>query len=144
MKSSGAKAKGGTSDVEDLVDYGEWLGERKGLYVLYTPGYDQVCTPALFLSGAQVAVFTTGRGTGIGCALGPVIKVATNSQMGEFNGDIDINAGTILDRKETIEQVGQKIFQEILDVASGRKLTRAEESGIHNEFKVWESLWPTL
>ena len=144
LKSSGAKAKGGTSVVEDLVDYGEWLGERKGLYVLYTPGYDQVCTPALFLSGAQVAVFTTGRGTGIGCALGPVIKVATNSQMGEFNGDMDINAGTILDRKETIEQVGRKIFQEILDVASGRKLTRAEESGIHNEFKVWESLWPTL
>jgi altronate hydrolase len=144
LKSSGAKAKGGTSIVEDLVDYGEWLGERKGLYVLYTPGYDQVCTPALFLSGAQVTVFTTGRGTGIGCALGPVIKVATNSQMGEFNGDIDINAGTILDRKETIEQVGRKIFQEILDVASGHKLTRAEESGIHNEFKVWESLWPTL
>ena len=144
LKSSGAKAKGGTSIVEDLVDYGEWLGERKGLYVLYTPGYDQVCTPALFLSGAQVAVFTTGRGTGIGCALGPVIKVATNSPMGEFNGDIDINAGTILDRKETTEQVGRKIFQEIIDVASGRKLTRAEESGIHNEFKVWESLWPTL
>ena len=144
VKSSGAKAKGGTSIVEDLVDYGEWLGERKGLYVLYTPGYDQVCTPALFLSGAQVAVFTTGRGTGIGCALGPVIKVASNSQMGEFNGDIDINAGTILDRKESTEQVGRKIFQEILDVASGCKLTRAEESGIHNEFKVWESLWPTL
>ena len=144
LKSSGAKAKGGTSIVEDLVDYGEWLGERKGLYVLYTPGYDQVCTPALFLSGAQVAVFTTGRGTGIGCALGPVIKVATNSQMGEVNGDIEINAGTILDRKESTEQVGRRIFQEILDVASGRKRTRAEESGIHNEFKVWESLWPTL
>jgi len=144
LKSSGAKAKGGTSIVEDLIDYGEWLGERKGLYVLYTPGYDQVCTPALFLSGAQVAVFTTGRGTGIGCALGPVIKVATNSQTGLGNGDIDINAGTILDRTETLEQVGRKIFQEILDVASGRKFTRAEESGYHTEFKVWESLWPTL
>ena len=47
------------------MEYGEWLGDRKGLYVLYTPGYDQICTPALFLSGAQLCLFTTGRGTGI-------------------------------------------------------------------------------
>lgn len=55
LKSSGAKAKAGTSTVEDLLEYGEWLGHRRGLYVLYTPGYDQISTPALFLSGAQVA-----------------------------------------------------------------------------------------
>ncbi|MGH9448861.1 MAG: UxaA family hydrolase, partial [Terriglobia bacterium] len=73
VKSLGVKAKGGSSVVEDLIEYGEWLGERKGLYVLYTPGYDQISTPALFLTGAQVALFTTGRGTGIGCALGPVL-----------------------------------------------------------------------
>lgn len=144
LKSSGVKAKGGTSIVEDLMEYGEWLNERKGLFVLYTPGYDQISTPGLFLSGAQVALFTTGRGTGIGCALGPVIKIGSNSPLAQVNGDIDINAGTILERKETIEDVGRKIFQEILDVASGRKLTRAEEAGFHTEFKIWESLWPTL
>jgi len=144
LKSSGVKAKGGTSIVEDLVEYGEWLGERKGLYVLYTPGYDQISTPALFLSGAQVALFTTGRGTGIGCALGPVVKIGSNSLLARTYGDIDINAGTILDRKETIEEVGRKIFQETIDVASGRKLTRAEETGFHTEFKIWESLWPAL
>ncbi len=144
LKSSGVKAKGGTSIVEDLVEYGEWLGDRKGLYVLYTPGYDQISTPALFLSGAQVALFTTGRGTGIGCALGPVVKIGSNSPLAEVNGDIDINAGTILDRKETTEEVGRKIFREVLDVASGRKLARAEEAGYHTEFKIWESLWPAL
>jgi altronate hydrolase len=144
LKSSGVKSKGGTSIVEDLVEYGEWLGDRKGLYVLYTPGYDQVSTPALFLSGAQVAIFTTGRGTGIGCALGPVIKVASNSQLAHFNGDIDVNAGTILEGKDSTQGVGEKIFTEILDVASGRKLTKSEESGFHTEFKIWESLWPTL
>jgi len=144
LKSSGVKAKGGTAIVEDLVEYGEWLGERKGLYVLYTPGYDQISTPALFLSGAQVALFTTGRGTGIGCALGPVVKIGSNSLLARTYGDIDINAGTILDRKETIEEVGRKIFQETIDVASGRKLTRAEETGFHTEFKIWESLWPAL
>ncbi len=144
LKSAGVKAKAGTSIVEDLVEYGEWLGDRKGLYVHYSPGYDQVSTPALFMSGAQVALFTTGRGTGIGCALGPVIKVASNSPLAQVNGDMDINAGTILDGEETIEQVGERIFEEILDVASGRTFTKSEQTGFHNEFKIWESLYPTL
>lgn len=144
LKSSGVKAKGGTSTVEDLVEYAEWLGDRKGLYVLYTPGYDQISTPALFLSGAQVALFTTGRGTGIGCALGPVMKIGTNPQLARINGDIDIDAGIILEKKASIEEVGHQIFEETLEVASGRKLTRAEEAGYHHEFKIWESLWPAL
>lgn len=144
LKSSGVKAKGGTSIVEDLVEYGEWLGNRKGLYVLYTPGYDQICTPALFLSGAQVALFTTGRGTGIGCALGPVMKVGSNPQLARTYADLDVNAGTILERTETTEAVGRRIFQDTLDVASGRKFTRTEQIGYHHEFKIWESLWPAL
>ena len=128
LKSTGVKAKGGTSIVEDLVEYGEWLGDRKGLYVLYTPGYDHLCTPALFLSGAQVALFTTGRGTGIGCALGPVMKIGTNPQLARTYADLDINAGTILERTETTEDVGRRIFQETLDVASGRKLRAPSRS----------------
>jgi altronate hydrolase len=144
LKSAGVKAKGGTSTVKDLIEYGEWLGDRRGLFVLYTPGYDQISTPAVFLSGAQVALFTTGRGTGIGCALGPVIKVGSNPQLAKTYADIDVNAGTILEKKASIAEVGRQIFQETLDVASGRKLTRAEESGFHHEFKIWESLWPAL
>jgi len=144
LKSSGTKAKGGASTVEDLLEYGEWLGGRRGLYVLYTPGYDQISTPAVFLSGAQVALFTTGRGTGIGSALGPVVKIGSNTPLWENNEDIDINAGTILDRKETTAEVGRRIFEETIAVASGHKFVRAEESGIHTEFKVWESLWPAL
>jgi altronate hydrolase len=144
LKSSGVKAKGGTSIVEDLIEYGEWLGERKGLYVLYTPGYDHLCTPALYLSGAQITLFTTGRGTGIGCALGPVMKIGSNPHLARTYQDLDVDAGTILERQETVEEVGRKIFHETLDVASGRKLTRAEESGFHHEFKIWEQLWPAL
>jgi len=144
LKSTGAKAKGGTTTVEGLLEYGEWLGRRKGLYVLYTPGYDQISTPALFLSGAQVALFTTGRGTGIGNALGPVMKVSSNTLLWKNNDDMDINAGTILDRTETVESVGQRIFEDTIAVASGQKTVRAEQSGFHNEFKVWESLWPAL
>jgi altronate hydrolase len=144
LKSSGAKAKAGTSTVEDLLEYGEWLGRRRGLYVLYTPGYDQISTPALFLSGAQVALFTTGRGTGIGSALGPVVKISSTTHLWENNGDIDINAGTILDRTETTTEVGRRVFEDTIAVASGHRFVRAEESGIHTEFKVWESLWPAL
>jgi altronate hydrolase len=144
LKSSGVKAKGGKSIVEDLIEYGEWLGERKGLFVLYTPGYDHICTPALYLSGAQICLFTTGRGTGIGCAMGPVMKIGSNPQLARSYQDLDINAGTILERKETVEEVGRKIFQQTLDVASGRKFTRAEEAGFHHEFKIWDQLWPAL
>ena len=144
LKSSGVKAKGGTSIVEDLIDYAEWLGDRKGLYVLYTPGYDHLCTPALFLSGAQVALFTTGRGTSIGCALGPVMKIGSNPQLARTYADLDINAGTILEGTESTEQVGRRIFDLTLAVASGQALTRTEQIGFHHEFKIWESLWPSL
>jgi altronate hydrolase len=144
LKSSGVKAKGGSSIVEDLVEYGEWLGDRKGLYVLFTPGYDHVATPALFLSGAHVVLFTTGRGTGIGCALGPVMKIGTNPYLARTYADIDINAGTVLEHKASVAEVGWQIFYETLEVASGRKFTYAEQTGFHHEFKIWESLWPTL
>jgi len=91
-----------------------------------------------------VAILTTWSGSGIGCAFVPVMKNGSNSPLARMDGDIDIDAGTILERKQTIEEVGRKIFQETLDVASGRKRTRAEEAGYHTEFKIWESLWPAL
>lgn len=76
--------------------------------------------------------------------MGPVLKIGTNTPLARVNGDIDINAGTILDGEESIEQVGEKIFYETLAVASGRRIPEAEASGYHHEFKVWEALWPTL
>jgi len=76
--------------------------------------------------------------------LGPVVKSASNSLVGKNNEDIDINAGTVLDREQTVQEVGRRIFEETIEVASGRKFVRAEQSGYHNEFKVWESLWPAL
>jgi altronate dehydratase len=73
-----------------------------------------------------VALFATGRGTGIGRALGPLTKVGSNSPRARVNGDMD--ADTILERKQSTEEVDRKIFQERLDVASGCKLTRAEQA----------------
>lgn len=155
LKSLGALAKAGHSPLTDVLDYGEPAGGRRGLMVVYSPGYDQISTPALFMGGAQVACFTTGRGTGIGCALGPVLKIASNSEMARRNEDMDLDAGPILGVRDAagfrqpgsgvaIAQVGEQILQRILDTASGRYVPRAEASGLHYEFKVWESLWPSL
>ncbi len=154
LKSLGALAKAGESKLADVLDYSEPAGERRGLMVVYSPGYDQISTPALFLGGAQVVCFTTGRGTGIGCALGPVIKISSNSELARGNEDIDLDAGTILPaveqrenapaQPETIAGVGEKILRQVVDTCNGGYRPRAEASGLHYEFKVWESLWPSL
>lgn len=155
LKSLGALAKAGNSPLTDVLDYGEPAGDRRGLMVVYSPGYDQISTPALFMGGAQVACFTTGRGTGIGCALGPVLKISSNSELARRNEDIDLDAGPILGTRDAagfrkpgsgqpLAEIGEQLLQRILDTASGRYLPRAEASGLHHEFKVWESLWPSL
>jgi altronate dehydratase len=104
--------------------------------MLYGPGYDQVSTPALVSSGAQIICFTTGRGTGIGNAIAPVIKISSNSELIQrMVSDIDINAGKILDGDASIQMIGEDIFEKIIDVASG-DLVKAEENG-HREFHIW-------
>jgi altronate hydrolase len=151
LKSLGALAKSGSSTVEDVLDYGEPAGGRRGLMVVYSPGYDQLSVPALFLAGAQITCFTTGRGTGIGSAMGPVIKISSNSELAQANEDIDVDAGPILSRAvsgngggATIEDVGRQILARVVETASGDYIPKAEASGLHYEFKIWESLWPAL
>jgi altronate dehydratase len=135
IKSLGALAKSGTAPVEGIVEYGEQV-PAKGLWLLYCPAYDQESMPALIASGAQIGCFTTGRGTGIGNAIAPVIKIASNSPMASrMAGDIDVNCGTIIDGTETIEQAGRRIFDEFLAVAGG-KPCRAEINK-HREFAIW-------
>ena len=80
--------------------------------------------------------FTTGRGTTLGNAICPVIKIASNTPMYEHMAeDMDVNAGTIVDGAETVEQVGRRIFDLMLTVAGGKK-TASERLG-HREFQVW-------
>ena len=124
-------------------------GPRRGLVVVSSPGFDQISTPALFLGGAQLVGFATGRGTGVGCALGPVLKISTNSALARDNEDIDVDAGGMLPGAEDGEPpradlpaTGQAIFDRVLAIANGDYRPRAEASSIHDEFKIWESLWP--
>jgi altronate hydrolase len=98
----------------------------------------------LVSGGCNVGVFTTGRGSVYGCKPTPSIKIASNSILAmRMRDDIDINAGTIIDGTETVEQVGQRIFDKIVSVANGEK-TKSELAGMGDEeFAPW-ILGPTM
>ncbi len=141
-KSLGAIAKGGSTALVDVVGYAEPV-KAKGFVVMDTPGYDPVSMTGIVAGGANVLVFTTGRGSVFGCKPAPSIKVATNTPMYEHMiDDMDVNAGVILDGTP-VEEVGRQIFEEILAVASGKK-TKSEINGVgEEEFAPW-AIGPTL
>ncbi|HEX5472459.1 MAG TPA: altronate dehydratase, partial [Lacipirellulaceae bacterium] len=108
-----------------------------------TPGYDPVSMTGIVAGGANVLVFTTGRGSVFGCKPTPSIKISTNPPMYErMIDDMDLDAGTILAGR-TVAEVGRDIFDEIIAVASGRH-TKSEKHGIgQEEFVPW-NIGPTL
>jgi altronate hydrolase len=135
-KSLGAIAKGGTAALRAVYEYGERVTER-GFVFMDTPGYDPPSVTGLIAGGANVVVFTTGRGSCYGCKPVPTIKAATNTPLFErMNEDMDFNAGRILDG-ESLETVGQDLFEQVLSVASGER-TKSEQQGIGDEeFYPW-------
>lgn len=141
-KSLGAIAKGGSTAMVDVYRYAEPV-TAKGFVVMDTPGYDPVSMTGIVAGGANVCVFTTGRGSVFGCKPAPCVKVATNSPLyTHMISDMDIDAGKILDGVP-VEQVGREIFEKVLAVASGEK-TKSELNGVgEEEFAPW-SIGPTL
>lgn len=130
-KSLGAVAKGGTTALRAVYEYAEPVTE-KGFVVMDTPGFDPPSVTGMVAGGANVVAFTTGRGSCFGCKPVPSIKIATNTNMYEkLVDDMDINAGTMLEG-ESLQSVGIRIFEEILEVASGKK-TKSELHGIGDE-----------
>ena len=124
-KSLGCIAKGGTSTITDCILYA-MKPKTKGLVIMETAGYDIESMTGMVAGGAQVVIFTTGRGSPAGHALAPVIKVVTNSATyKKMPGDFDVNAGTIIEDDKTIGDMGRDIFELLIDV-SGGKQTRAE------------------
>ncbi|HSK73216.1 MAG TPA: altronate dehydratase family protein [Pyrinomonadaceae bacterium] len=143
IKSLGAMSKAGTTRVEGVCEYAE-APKNRGLNIMQGPGYDQESTPALVAAGATVVVFTTGNGTTIGNAIAPVIKLASNNRVFEkMNGDIDISAGNIIEGTETIDEVGERVFEHIRRVASGEIPAKAETNK-HREFQFWAEQTVTL
>ena len=125
-KSLGCTQKSGDSLVCGVMKYGESISQ-KGLNLLCAPGNDLVASTALAASGAHIVLFTTGRGTPFACPV-PTIKISSNSALYEKkNNWIDFNAGPIVENSG-IEETADKLFDFILDVASGKKL-KSELSG---------------
>jgi altronate dehydratase large subunit len=101
-----------------------------------TPGQDIEQLTGMVAGGAQIVLFTSGRGTPTGSPIAPVIKISTNTRLYETMRDnVDLNAGTIIEGLESIEQVGERIMHEIHQVASG-KMTKAEILG-QDDFGIW-------
>jgi galactarate dehydratase len=136
-KALGSAAKAGSSALTGVFGPGERV-TTKGLIFAATPASDFVCGTLQLAAGMNMHVFTTGRGTPYGLAMAPVIKVASRSALADRWSDlIDMDAGRIATGEATIQQVGEQIFQLILDVASGRKQTWADRWGLHNEFALF-------
>ncbi len=136
-KSLGAVAKGGATNLVDVVDYAERI-VTKGFNFMNTPGYDPVSVTGMVAGGANMVCFTTGRGSVFGCKPVPSLKLATNTPMYEsMREDMDINLGPVLDG-ESLDDAGLRLFDLILQTASGRK-SKSEELGFGDEeFTPWQ------
>ncbi|WP_111709608.1 UxaA family hydrolase [Lutibacter citreus] len=126
IKSAGAAKKGGSSPIQDVLDYTEQV-ETSGLNLLCTPGNDVESTTGLAGSGCNVILFTTGLGTPTGNPITPVVKVSSNTKLFNKMPDIiDFNTGAIIEGTASIEETGEDLLDFVIKVASG-KLTKAKQ-----------------
>lgn len=140
-KSLGCIYKAGSRPLQDVIGYAEPI-QAKGLLWMDTPGQDIEQITGMVAGGCQLIVFTTGRGTCCGSPIAPTIKVSTTTQLfHKMNDNIDLDAGTIVTGDESVPQVGERIFREILEVASGKQ-TKAEVLGF-NDFAI-NRIGPTM
>lgn len=141
-KSLGAVSKSGSTTLEAVYEYAERIVSR-GLVVMDSPGFDPASVTGKVAGGANLVMFTTGRGSCFGCKPSPVIKIATNTKLFEaMSEDMDLNAGVVLEG-QSLQQVGDQFFEFALRVASGEK-TCSEKLGIgDHEFVPW-TVGPTV
>ncbi|WP_407672336.1 UxaA family hydrolase [Noviherbaspirillum pedocola] len=142
-KSLGAVAKAGGSNLADVYEYAQAVTTH-GLVFMDTPGFDPVSATGQVAGGANLICFTTGRGSVYGCKPAPSIKLATNSAMyRRMSEDMDVDCGGILEGEETVQQAGARIFERIIEVASGAR-SKSELHGMGDEeFAPW-ILGPTM
>jgi altronate dehydratase large subunit len=123
-KSLGCVMKAGTTPIQEVIEYAA-APSKKGLVVMDTPGSDIFSLTGMAAGGAQILVFTTGRGTPAGFPIAPVIKIASNTALFEsMNDDMDLDAGKVLDGVP-IQEAGQGLIEFVAQVAAGRQ-TKAE------------------
>ncbi len=136
-KSLGAVAKGGSMPLAAVYEYAEPITQT-GFVYMDTPGYDPVSATGQVAGGCNIIAFTTGRGSCFGFKPVPSIKISTNSTTYErMRSDMDVNAGGIITGHESITQVGERIFELLIAVASGQhSLSEAQDIG-EEEFNPW-------
>ena len=131
-KSLGAIRKAGSTPLQGVFNYAERIN-RSGFVIMDSPGFDTPSVSGLVSSGANVVCFTTGRGTPTGNPIVPVLKIATNSRMFQhLEENMDINAGTIIDGTQSLDEVGRHIFETI----PGRSLRQARQERDHRTPRV--------
>lgn len=120
-KSLGCIYKAGTKAITQIVGYGEAPTER-GVIIMDTPGFDIASVTGKVAGGAQIVLFTTGKGTPTGSSIAPVVKISSNNKTFEhLNEDTDISAGDILEGTKTFKQVGQEIAELVMEIARGKE-----------------------
>lgn len=134
-KSLGSMKKSGNAPFSGVIQYGH-QPDKQGLFLLDSPGHDGEVSTGEVAAGAQIILFPTGRGTPTGFPGVPVIKITGNPKTySKMKENIDINAGQVLTGEKTLEQMGNEIYQEILEVASG-KYVKSEVLGHDEQFCV--------
>ncbi len=135
-KSLGAIQKGGNASVQDVINYGDKATAKNGITLLQGPGNDAVSSTALAASGANMVLFTTGRGTPLGVPV-PTVKIASNTNLATRKKHwIDYDAGNLLRLDKTQEQCVEEFFELIIDIASG-KATKNELNQF-KEISIWK------
>lgn len=136
IKSAGAAKKAGTSPIEDVLGYGQYV-TKKGLNLVCTPGNDVLATTGMAGAGATIQLFTTGLGTPTGNPISPMVKLSTNTRLTEKLPEIiDINCGPIISGEKTVEEMGEDVLEYVIQLASGEVQTKAMQLG-QDDFMFW-------
>jgi altronate hydrolase len=137
MKSAGAAKKGGSAPIADVLNYTE-RAQEAGLNLVCTPGNDVEATTGKAAAGATVILFTTGLGTPTGNPICPVMKISTNTQLAQRMPDvIDFDSGPVVSGEQTIAQNADGLLEKIIQVASGKVLTKAQQLA-QDDFIPWK------
>ncbi len=138
IKSAGAATKGGTSPIVDVLDYPETIRKRGGLSLYCTPGNDVESTTALAGGGCTLMLFSTGLGTPTGNPICPTLKISTNTELATRMADlIDFDTGAVITGEASVQQLGEKLLELSIEVASGRVVPKAVSLG-QDDFLPWK------
>lgn len=128
-KSLGCIHKGGHSVINEVYDYGKQVKSHEGLVIMDTPGNDPASVAAMAAGGAQVVVFSSGRGSPIGSPIVPVVKITGNKiTFANMEDNIDFNAAPLIYGERTVEELGQDLLRMVVETACGKQ-TKAESLG---------------